>query len=179
MKRNAVENALESLVLAKKELQNQLSSIDLAIKALGGYDNDEEADNQSQESRREPTTAPEKSIRHVIQSKKGYNKHASYSDKFLYAIRESNRFLHPREIAEFVISREKGDFKQVLDKLTDNTYQIRKKGIVAKFKASTLTNDTFWGLPEWLGEDGNIKEGHEYNPEYVYKRKNAPQEVHS
>lgn len=161
MKKNALENALESLKIAKLELEGQLVGIVQAIKAIEGDNSDDLA--------KKAIFNPDINI--VPSSEKiaepGFDRNLSYSDKFLFILKRENRFLHFREAAEFLVEIEGGDVNFLIDKLTSGTSWIRKNGVIVKINPTNKNRDTFWGSPKWLDQEGNIIEGHDYDKKYL------------
>jgi hypothetical protein len=90
------------------------------------------------------------------------------SKKFLYLLKTKKKFLHFRQAAELIIQLEgKGDIKEWTSKLSTGTGQLKQNDTIVKFQASASNQDTFWGSPKWLNDDGTIKEGFEFDEKYL------------
>lgn len=101
----------------------------------------------------------------------------SLGHKFLFLLKMENRFLHFREAGELIVKLDgKGDTSSVARKLSSSTQKLKKEGTIVKHQATHQNRDTFWGSPKWLNEDGTIKDGHEYNKDFLasYEDKSKP-----
>ena len=155
MQRNPLLEALKSLKQAESELIEKLKPIQESIASL------------------EKTIAANTSS-----DTKEYNPNWSASNKFLYLLKTYNRFLHFREAADLIIELEGGsekDAKDLVGKLSSGTTLLKNGKQIVKYKAGKSNQDTFWGVPKWLDEKGNVKPEHTYNKEYLSDgKKNTP-----
>jgi hypothetical protein len=118
-------------------------------------------------------------VKPMIRTKFGNSQKEDYSDnwslrkKFLYLLKENGRFLHFREAAKMIIDKEGTDLdtKSLASKLSAATAPFKREGKLVKFNIGGQNQNTFWGIPDWLNDDGSIKTGHEYNKEYLSHRK--------
>lgn len=88
----------------------------------------------------------------------------SVKNKMLFAINDMKRFLHVREIADYIIDREPTNDRQALiDNLGRHIYKYKKDGVISAIKIGSSHRNTFYGLPAWVDEFGKPKEGYGYN----------------
>ena len=81
-------------------------------------------------------------------------------NKILFSINDLKRFLHVREIAEYIIEREPTIKAQgFTDLIGRHIYKYKTDGLVVPYKVGTSHRNTFYGLPAWLDEFGKPKEG--------------------
>lgn len=96
-----------------------------------------------------------------------YSKDWSNQEKFIFILKNNNRFSKFREVAERIIEIEgKGDVDYLTKRLTTATRFLKLEGKIVKVSTGGHRN-TFWGLSKWMNEDESIKEGHEYLKEMV------------
>ncbi len=101
-----------------------------------------------------------------------YNKDWSNQEKFIFVLKNNNRFSKFREVAERIIEIEgKGDVDYLTRRLTASTRNLKLDGKIVKIAVGGHRN-TFWGLSKWQNEDGSIKEGHEYLKENIATSRN-------
>ncbi len=168
MQNDVVKNAIDSLLIAKSALEKQLEGVNLAIKTLGGEINN--------------NTDPV-----LVNSEKGYNsthnvkrvsdysKDWGLANKFLYLLKKEQRFLHFRESADLIIQLEgSGETNELAGKLSSATNALKKSGQIIKFQPTNRNRETFWGIPKWLDENGNVKSGHEINKAYLLSSSTGP-----
>lgn len=159
-----IKEAVDKLKLAKVELEAQLESVGNAIKALEG-------------SNRSPTKNDLKIPLITRKYAKDYDKEWSLPNKLLFLLKNENRFLHFREAATIVVELEdKGDIKILAGKISAGCGKLKREGVIIKYQIGSSNVNTFWGSPKWLDNEGNIKEGHEYNEKYLVSggKKSAP-----
>lgn len=88
----------------------------------------------------------------------------SYKNKMLFAINDLKRFLHLREIADYIIDREPTNNRQVLiNNLGRHAYKYKQDKVISSIKIGSSHRNTFYGLPDWVDDFGNAKEGYSYN----------------
>jgi len=140
--------AIKSLKIAEGDLKSQLRSIQDAIAAL------------------DRNSRPHVNLDDT--KKNEYDSDWSISNKFLYLLKRYNRFIHFREAAEILVDIDgEGDAKELTGKLSSGTISLKQNGIIVKYQASKSNQDTFWGSPKWLDENGKIKSGFEFNKDYL------------
>jgi uncharacterized protein YxeA len=103
-----------------------------------------------------------------------YNKGWKYEVKYLFILEAENRFLHFREAAKILISLEnlKDSEYDISYALTNAAKNIKKDGTIIKKQHDGALSSTFWGFPEWLKENGEIKAAHKYKTDILQRRKN-------
>ena len=164
MQNDPVKNAIDSLLLAKSALESQLESVNNAIKSLGGKIDGKVGTAQ-------PVSIGGTTIAKTNDS--DYNKDWALPTKFLYFLKREQRFLHFREVADLMIQVERieGDIpaisRDLSGRLSAATRPMKVKGEIVKYNATPRHQDTFWGIPKWLDENGAVKPGHEINKEYL------------
>ena len=93
-----------------------------------------------------------------------YNESWTYTQKYQYVLKKSNRFLHFREAARIVIDLEgKGDEDHLTSRLGNSARDLKKDGKIVSIQHGNSKKYTFWGSPKWLDENGKIIAGHEYD----------------
>jgi hypothetical protein len=105
-------------------------------------------------------------------SHSGYNKDGSWPEKIGYIFRSQQRFLHVREITELIQNYEPTlkDEKDLKQKLSANLNRMKHDNILTNKKIGDSVRNIFWGSVNWIDENNNIKNGYEFNPEYLYKK---------
>lgn len=79
--------------------------------------------------------------------------------KFKYFLFKANRFLKFREVAEMIVNKDgAGDTDKIARQLTSSTKELKNSKFIVGVTPNGKTIDTFWGLPEWLDENGIIKQ---------------------
>jgi len=92
-----------------------------------------------------------------------YNKDWTYAEKFIFILKNKSRFMKFREVAEEIVEIEgKGDVDFLTRRLTASTRKLKLEDKITKVSPGGLIN-TFWGLSKWLDENGEIKDGYEYD----------------
>ena len=108
------------------------------------------------------------------------NNHQSHSDEYLkiktlkgkvlFFLKQNQRFLHCREIANMIIEQEPNlkistrRVSQVISNLKKN-----EDSNLTRITVGSQLRNTFWGSENWLDKHGNPKPEHMYNQDYVYK----------
>jgi hypothetical protein len=92
--------------------------------------------------------------------------------KYLYTLRMHKRFMHNREVAEFMIKNEPGlSIQDVLDRLGKFVGKWKKRRVIVVFEALNSRRNAFYGLPEWMDANGQIRKGYEYNEDALIDKK--------
>lgn len=162
MDNNKYKIAIEALKDREEELLSEISGIRSSIVALEnriGVSHTNSAMSKSLEKSEKPT------------KDEGYDPNWSISNKFGYLLNKYKRFLHFREAAEMINEIEgiNYDISDLTKKLSSGTQSLKGKGKIVKKKIDSNNKNTFWGVPSWLDENGEIKKQNLYNEEYVYK----------
>ena len=98
-----------------------------------------------------------------------YDKNWPIARKFGYLLQEHQRFLHFREAAELINKLEGGgyDISELTGKISSGTHSLKKKGLIVKYSVGGKNINSFWGSPNWMDDNTEIKKGHELNTDYV------------
>ena len=159
--------AVEALKERKEELLQEVKSLEASIRAMEskGYGYVTEPIAKKQEAKTDS----------------GYNPESSFAKKFGYLLKKHKRFLHFREAAEMINELEglKHDVSELTKKLSSGTQSLKGKNAIIKVKAGSNNQNTFWGVPHWLKEDGTIKEEHMYNEAYLHSSVEANDDLFS
>lgn len=159
MQSESFQEILVMLKAAKDEYQRKLKGIEKAIAAL------EAEDLPTAESSTIINQSSGKIPKDYIS---GYNSSWGLATKFLFLLNKENRFLHFREAGDIISKLDgKGDPKDLTSKLSSSTAKYKKNGTLVKVQPTGKNIDTFWGMSKWLNEDGSIKEGHEFNEDFL------------
>jgi len=156
MQKDSIQEALKSLQIAKSDLENQLNDVNKAIESLRG--------------------SGATSVASKLNGYSEYNSDWGWANKFLFLLKQENRFLHFREAADIVCQLEgKGEPKDLAGKISASCQSIKGDKIV-KYQATKSNQDTFWGSPKWLDKNRDIIKGYEYNGKYLHSKydKSAP-----
>ena len=101
-----------------------------------------------------------------------YSPDWSFVKKFIFVLKSENRFIHFREAAEIVAGLEDGgDVDDLTHKLSNSTRKLKVADKIIKVQHGNSLKNTFWGLPKWLNENGEIKKGHEYKSDVLLRDK--------
>lgn len=103
-----------------------------------------------------------------------YDPKSNMRVKTLFAIRELNRFVKNKEIAQFLHEREPEiSVKDFTVALSNPLYFLKNENRVHKISVGVGNTGVYWGSAKWLGEDGAPK------PEYMYveESKEEPIEI--
>jgi hypothetical protein len=93
----------------------------------------------------------------------GYDKRWNIVDKFLFILKEQNRFIRFREVAKIIVEKDgEGYERDIADKLTSRTLPLKKEGKILKIQPDGSNINTFWGFKKWLDENGKVKQEHIY-----------------
>jgi hypothetical protein len=109
----------------------------------------------------------------VLTDANAYNPSASWVEKFNLFLRINRRFVHIREVVEWIMKMESLPEKQtntVTARLTAALNPLKVAKEIVKFEASKGDNmRVYWGSPKWL-DNGKIIAGHEFDPTYPKQR---------
>lgn len=94
-------------------------------------------------------------------------KKSSTPQKLLLVLKENQRFMKIREIANFLTNQIGGDEDDWVTKLSRTTGKLKKLNKIKSYKLGKSNSNTFWGSPSWLNEKNEIKNGYEFNDEVV------------
>lgn len=152
------DNTIKRLEELKQELIERARQVDATINTLKRYPdivNLKEAKGD---------VYNEKSNKYRIDEKEPIRK------KILMVLKGEGRFLHVREIADIMHKIDPSNsVEQLTKKISPAISSLGKKDLLVKIKIGKSNINSFWGSKSWLDEDGKIKEGHEYNPEFMIK----------
>lgn len=167
-------NFIDELLKEKASIEKRLKAINELLDAYGIFQPNKQED-QPIISTHKPSVPfqKKKSIYNDPNAEDHYDPNWTLVRKFVFLLKENDRFLHFREAAEMIVYREglREDPKKIAGKLTAVTVPLKKENKIVKFKADSQNINTFWGIPEWLNPDGSIRPGHEFNQEYLSNRK--------
>lgn len=91
------------------------------------------------------------------------------SKKIAFFFNIENRFMHNREIAEMAHKMEpETPIEDFIDKFSSVLSRLKRDGHLTNIQIGKSFRNTLWGKPEWLDEERNPKEGHEFNKEYLW-----------
>lgn len=93
-----------------------------------------------------------------------YDPKSNMRVKTLYAIRELNRFVKNKEIAQFLHEKEPDvPAKDFVIALSNPLYYLKNENRIKKLTIGTGNLGVYWGSAKWLKEDGlTPKEEHMY-----------------
>jgi hypothetical protein len=92
-----------------------------------------------------------------------YDSKANMRSKALFAIKELNRFVKNKEIANFLHEREPGvSVKDFVTALSNPLFFLKNEQRVHKISVGTGNMGVYWGSLKWLNEDGTVKQEHMY-----------------
>jgi len=89
------------------------------------------------------------------------------AEKFLNVLKENQRFMKINEIAEYLVDKIGGDFDSWKQKMTRKTRDLQRKGKITKFQFDKSVRNIFWGSPNWVDNQGNIKNDYMYNEDVI------------
>lgn len=83
-------------------------------------------------------------------------------DKIVYILHQQKRFLHSREIAEYIAAHEpEVEVEKILELISKQVARYKRHGVITSIAEET-GRYMFYGLPEWLDEDKQPVRGYEY-----------------
>lgn len=89
------------------------------------------------------------------------------AEKFLWVLKENKRFMKVNEIAEYLSKVTDEDFEYWKTKMTRKTKSLREADKIVKFQVGNSRINVFWGSPNWLDREGDIKSEYMYNEEAI------------
>lgn len=114
----------------------------------------------------------------VITHNDGYNIDWDYRGKIAFFIKKERRFLHNREIGDLVHEREPGiTVDEFVKRFAGVLWRLKNENQLINVQINNSKRSTFWGVKEWLDEDGNIKPEHEINKKYLIGSKKKKLEI--
>lgn len=155
---------LKSLIEKREKLFVQLEILDSMIaeeERISGTNNDE---GQYSESK---IPSPRKMTRTKF-SKRTLGK--TDNEKFLGVLKNKQRFMKIREIAQEVYNLEGGSIEGWVQKFSRKTKHLKELNKIVKFQVGSLNTNVFWGSPNWINEDGKIKKKYEYNQDAIFTK---------
>ncbi len=161
MTNNKYEIAIEALVERRDELMKEIEILNSSIDSL----------RQKSEKSVLKEVSENRQIEHSYKSTnlRGYDKGAPLAQKLAFFLNREKRFLHFREVAEMVVFSEnsKEDPSILARKMSSATQSLKKNGTIVKYQHGSQNRNSFWGIPKWLDDNGNIKEEYSFNEEYL------------
>jgi len=100
-------------------------------------------------------------------------KEATDGEKFLMVLKEHQRFMKVREIAEYLDSQLGGGTQKWITKLSRKTRHLKQLNKIVSIQVGKTKTNFFWGSPNWLESDGNIKEKHKYSATSLSKKRQS------
>lgn len=99
----------------------------------------------------------------INSSEKPYDPKANMRVKALFAIKELNRFVKTKEIAEFLHTKEPAvGVKDFITALSNPLYFLKSENRIHKITVGTGNSGVYWGSGKWLNENGLPKEEYKY-----------------
>jgi len=96
----------------------------------------------------------------------------SYKNKIAQVLKIESRFLHINQIVNIIHSQSaKSSWKEVERGVNSAKSGLLKDGTIVKKTVGTSNQNSFYGSPNWLDENGNIKSEHMYSEGLVKERK--------
>lgn len=99
----------------------------------------------------------------------GYDPSWTWKNKIIHILKVNNRFLHIREIVDFIFKYEELDEapQEIVASFRQSLSSLRADNIIVRFSVNNQLRFSFWGSPNWLDENGQIKKGYEFDPSFV------------
>jgi len=99
----------------------------------------------------------------------GYDPSWSWKNKIIHILKVNNRFLHIREIVDYIFKYEdlEEPAHEIIASFRQSLSALRADNIIVRYSINNQLRFSFWGSPNWLDENGQIKKGYEYDPSYV------------
>lgn len=86
----------------------------------------------------------------------------SLTDKVLYILHQQKRFLHSREIAEYIVVNEPDkEVERVLELISKQVARYKRNNMITSVTDNSGRH-TFYGLPEWLDANKQPLRGYGY-----------------
>lgn len=98
-------------------------------------------------------------------------KKKSQADVVFELLKSEGRFLHVKEITLYLRIHYKWDedFKASQKKASQSIDSLKRNDLVVRYTVGNNFTYSFWGLPEWLDQNGQIKEGHTFDERFLDK----------
>jgi len=167
-KAKELEDQRKSMETEKQELDKRIKEAALQIKDLYSVvhqlqsDSKEITNKQPQIEKAKPNVNQPSSSVINKNSSNPYPFGGSLRDKLLYILHEQKRFLHSREIAEYIVANEpEEDVEKVLELISKQVARYKRNNIITSVTDETGRH-TFYGLPEWLDENKKPVRGYEF-----------------
>ncbi len=163
MTNNKYEIAIEALMERRDELIKEIEILDSSIDSL------RQKSKTSTQPKISSEVAPKENDSNTIDLR-GYDKSAPLSQKFAFFLSKEKRFLHFREVSEMIVYAENSNEEpaDVAKKLSSSTQTLKKNGTIVKYQHGNQNRNSFWGIPKWLDENGEIKKEYMYNKKYLH-----------
>lgn len=156
---NAYQHEIDDIIKKMRQYEVEAKEIHRAIQVLKGVTPTAGFETNGSYARKTELFNPGGAI---------YPKNGSWWDKVVYILNEKQRFLHNREIAEYIVHKEnRPDLEDVVASLSVHISRYKKEGRLEFYRVGSSNRNNFYGFRQWLNEDGTIKQGHEYNEKYV------------
>lgn len=94
---------------------------------------------------------------------------ASQPEQFLIMLRETKRFMKIREIARMLVDIVGGEEDERTVKLSRVTGKLKKLNRIKSYKVGASNTNVFWGSPNWIDSQGEIKKEYMYNEDAIEK----------
>lgn len=141
---------INELIREKKSLAKRIDAIDLLL--------------QSYNVTSEITTTSSNNATETLElDYKEELKKLSNSNKFLLVLKKHQRFMRVREIGEYITSQIGGSTNDWVIKLSRRTRNLKIANKIIKQQVGTKRTNAFWGSPNWIDENGNIKKEYMYD----------------
>jgi hypothetical protein len=139
-------STIQELLKIKEDLLNKIKQIDITIdtiKMMGvGVVNNTNSSN----------------LNASVPSPEGYNASDTLRQKVAFVIKREGRFLHVREISNYIHQLEpKFSIPDIMQKLTPTISNLRNAGKLVKLQIGSSNQNCFWGSPNWLNADKTAK----------------------
>lgn len=100
-------------------------------------------------------------------------KKSSTPQKFLLILKENQRFMKIREIAQFINAQIGGNENDWTMKLSRTTGKLKKMDKIVSYKIGKSNTNVFWGSPNWINKDGEIKMEYKYKDDVIEKKQGS------
>jgi hypothetical protein len=157
MSNDNLQLTINTLINQREKLLKKITSLDEAITILRGEVSSEPVfvSNESNPSTIVPTTPAD------------YDVKSSINSKVKYILKEKNRFMRFREIAEIMAIYDRKTHISISDlanKISNACANLKQNSEIVKIRPDNKNINSYWGSPKWLNPDGSIKAGHEIDP---------------
>ena len=95
----------------------------------------------------------------------------SIPQKFLHTLSVHKRFMKIREIANYIHIQTGENENSIVKQLSRRTKYLKDLNKIVKHQVGKTKKNTFWGSPNWVDSNGNIKEEHVYKNSSIEKNK--------